>query len=89
MKNGGQESSVKTVDHVGRVGMGKAAAGARQWGEPCDPRQVTKTPTSSLRDLSLKLKPPRPNRKAETGPMSLDETKQGESELQPGPFPRS
>lgn len=75
VKKGGQEDgSDKRVDPDRmRVGVGESEAGARQWEDPGDPRQITKTPASSLKDLSLKFKPAR----AETGWMSLDETKQG------------
>lgn len=47
-------------------------------GDGRSPGQVTKTPASSFLNLSLKLKPARPNRKAETGPMTLDEAKREE-----------
>lgn len=63
------------------MSVGELEAGARQWEEPYDPGQVTPPPTSHFYGLSLKLKPARPNRKAETGLMTLDETKQEEGRV--------
>lgn len=50
--------------------MGELEAGARQWEESCDPGQVTQTLASSLHGPSLELKPVRPNRMTETGPVA-------------------
>ena len=63
------------------MSVGELETGARQWEEPCDPGQVTQTPASHFYGLSLKLKPAGPNRKAETGLMTLDETKQEEGRV--------
>lgn len=72
---------------IKKMGLEKGGAGRQRAcvpeseavpGDWRSPGQVTKSPASSLRDLSPKRKPARPNRKAEIGPMTLDEAKQGE-----------
>lgn len=77
MKNDGQEDgSGEGVDQADREQVSQNQR--LVLGDGGRPRQVTKTPASSLLNLSLKPKPARHNRKAETGPMTLDEAKQGE-----------
>lgn len=76
-KNDGQEEGFgKGVDQAGREQVLRnqklVPGGGRS------PGQVTETPVSSPRNPSLKLQPTRPNRKADTVPMTLDEAKQEE-----------